>query len=133
MGIVDTPTQHQLPRGDGFFGRRRESPLLDPMGYPIEIYGGIRFAIDAANQKVRRQQLVSNQTPRRDHDEKVAHARVGESLLREELRDGGLSALEARLGLSIPRPRLLAFVSTSRGLAQTRAATATEAFLLRDR
>ena len=131
MGIVDTPTQHQLPRGDGLFGRRRESPLLDPMGYPIEIYGGIRFAIDTANQKVRRQ-LVSTQTPRQRHDEKVAHVRVGEPLLREELRDGGLPALEARLGLSVSRPRLLAFVSTTRGLAQTGAATATEAFLLRD-
>jgi len=51
MGIVDTPTQHQLPRSDGLCGRRRQSSLLDPMGYPIEIYGGISLAIDTANQK----------------------------------------------------------------------------------
>ena len=57
MGIVDTPTQHQLFRSDGLLGRRRKSSLLDPMGYPIEIYWRISFAIDAANQKAR--QLLS--------------------------------------------------------------------------
>jgi hypothetical protein len=49
MSIMYTATQHQLPRGDRLFGRRRESTLLDPMGYPIEIYGGISLAIDATN------------------------------------------------------------------------------------
>lgn len=57
MGIVDTPTQHQLLRSDGLFGRRRESSLLDPMGYPIEIHGGISFAIDAANPQKARDKL----------------------------------------------------------------------------
>jgi hypothetical protein len=61
----------------------------------------------------------------------VRHARVSESLLGKELRDGSLTALKARLGLSIARPRLLALVTPSRGLAQSRAATTTKAFLLR--
>jgi len=66
MGIVDTPTQHQLLRSDGLFGRRRESSLLDPMGYPIEIHGGISFAIDAANPQKARDNFLSTKRPRQD-------------------------------------------------------------------
>jgi len=54
VSIVYTPAQHELLRSDGLFGRRCESSLLDPMRYPIEIYGGVSFAVDAANIKQRR-------------------------------------------------------------------------------
>lgn len=49
MGVVYAPAQHQLPRGDGFFRGGYQSPLLDPMGYPIKVHGRISFAIDTAN------------------------------------------------------------------------------------
>ena len=55
--------------------------------------------------------------PKAHHHE--SNARIVETLFREELRDGGLATLKARLWLSIARARLLAFVSASGGLAQT--------------
>jgi hypothetical protein len=119
-----TTTQYQLPRGDRLFGRRRKSTLLDPMGYPIEIYGGISLAIDATNCLSTKKNLIATR--------KASHARIDEPFLRKEFRDGSLTTLEACFGLSIARPRLLTFVSTSGGLAQARATTTTEAFLLRD-
>jgi hypothetical protein len=123
VSIVYTPAQHELLRSDGLFGRRCESSLLNPMRYPIEIYGGVSFAVDAANIKERRLFVQRN--------EGKQYARIGEAFLRKELRDGGLATLEARLGLSVARPRLLALVSASGGLAQPRATTTAEAFLLR--
>ena len=130
MSIVYTPAQHELLRSDGLFGRRCESSLLDPMRYPIEIYGGVSFAVDAANIKHRRL-FVQRKPLTQARNEGKQYARIGEAFLRKELRDGGLATLEARLGLSVARPRLLALVSASGGLAQPRATTTAEAFLLR--
>jgi hypothetical protein len=77
------------------------------MGYPIEINGSISLAIDAKS-------TLSTIGTR-----KGSNARINETFFREELRDSGLATLKARLGLSIARARLLAFVSASGGLAQS--------------
>ena len=53
MSVVYAPAQHQLPCGDGLFRGGYQSPLLDPMGYPIKVHGRISFAIDTANGRSR--------------------------------------------------------------------------------
>lgn len=39
MGIMDTSTQQQIPRGDRTFGGGLETTLLYPMLYPIKVNG----------------------------------------------------------------------------------------------
>ena len=90
------------------------------MSYPIKVHGSISFATDTARRET--SGLVKVAT--------AEHARVGETLFRKELGDSSLSTLEASLGLSVTRPCLLAFVSASRGLSQSRATTTTNALLL---
>src|SRR6266702_3185573 len=70
------------------------------------------------------------ETSRLAKDATAQHARVGETLLRKELGNSSLATLEASLGLSVARTRLLAFVSASRSLSQSRATTTTNALLL---
>ena len=58
------------------------------------------------------------------------YALVHEAVLREPLDDWRLPTLEARLGLAVPRTRLLALVAAPGGLAETGAAATTKTFLL---
>ena len=66
----------------------------------------------------------------KDEEKDARYVLIHEAVLREPLDDWRLPAFEARLGLAVPRTRLLTLVTATGGLTQTGAATTTKTFLL---
>lgn len=100
---MDAPTEQQLARGNWVLGCRRQTALLYPMLDSIKVHRRIRLCVSFAKY------YISYAASRRDS---LAHARVYEALLWEQLNECCSTTLEAGLRLAIAGPRFLTFVTS---------------------